>query len=376
MTDAVRSPEEWASAYDDLYPTYSTFTDKLEALLVDLLDSEKADYEWIYSWLLSRDDFVGRLYRGLRAAEEIHDPFKDLSDLAGVSVVVCDVSRARIVESVLEREFAIDHDASVSCADAAARNVALTDHTGAGASKYETGLYAASITEERAALPEWKPYEGLRVRLELQTVLHYAWERLDRDMPYYDEGRYPPEIRSKFRDVRALIAAADAQFDQIWPALEEAESDYAERVIAGDLDTELNGESLGAYLRASETGAALVAIGVEGGLKRDDDYRTSRTGRESTLWLLNRMGVGTLRELDDFLTAAGERAPEVLAAIAKISGDQGYVPWALVDSIIEWLALILRRMDSETVSAIGYYDELENAINTLIGNPVRSRETS
>jgi ppGpp synthetase/RelA/SpoT-type nucleotidyltranferase len=379
MTDPASSPEAWGVVYDNVYPTYRAFIDKLDVLLGDLLHDEGASYEWTYTWLSSRDDLVRRLYRAQRGAEGIEDPFRDLSDFAGVTVVVCDVTRAQMVSELVEREFAVDHDSSLSHAEAAARNVALADPAvGEGTSRYEFGQYAVSITDARAALPEWKPYEGLRARVEVQTVLQYAWERLDRDLPYYEEASYPVEIRPMLANFRALVVAADSQFDQVWPALEEIESGYAEGlVVRGELDMALDGESLGAYLRASETVAALVATGVEVGLKPDeDDYRPTRTTREqSALWLAQRMGLRTIWELDDFLRGSEKRARKVLGDIAKISGDRGYAPWAIADSVVEWLLLVLRRADPDTVSSMGYYEELEDAVNTLIGNPVPSRET-
>ena len=60
--------------------------------------------------------------------------------------------------------------------------------------------------------------------------------------------------------------------------------------------------------------------------------------------------------------------------IASLSSEAAFLPWAIPDSIVEWLVLVLRRADSETVSFVGYYDEIDDAVNTLIGNPVRSRE--
>jgi hypothetical protein len=68
--------------------------------------------------------------------------------------------------------------------------------------------------------------------------------------------------------------------------------------------------------------------------------------------------------------------PAILADIAAATKERGFQPWALSDSIVEWLLLVLRRADAETVSLMRYFKPIEDGINAVIGNPVTRRATS
>jgi hypothetical protein len=56
------------------------------------------------------------------------------------------------------------------------------------------------------------------------------------------------------------------------------------------------------------------------------------------------------------------------------SGERGFAPWALPDSIVSWLALVLRRADAGTVALMRFADEIEDALNAIIGNPSEGRD--
>src|SRR5436309_13085225 len=114
MSLSGRSVDDWLDVYDEVRPTYRALVDKLEALLEELLDDEDVDYEWTNTWVLSRRHFEDRLYRALRAGEAIEDPFRDLPDFAGVSVVVSETSEIDAVADLVERELDVDHEASFS----------------------------------------------------------------------------------------------------------------------------------------------------------------------------------------------------------------------------------------------------------------------
>lgn len=364
-----RSVDDWVAVYDEVRPTYKALVEKVDDLLEDLLDAEEVDYAWTYTWVLPRSRFDDRLYRALRNDEDVEDPFRDLPDFAGVTIVVSELEEIDAVADLVERELDVDHGSSVSAAEAATRRAAIPEPPSLG---YEGVRYATQITTARAELPEWKPYAGLRVQIEVQTVLQYAWERIDRDLPYYRGESYPPEARRSLGDFEALVAATDRQHQEIWAALAEENARYRELIERGELDIELNGESVAAYLQASETVAALTQAALAAGFRPDPDpFDPNRTELEElTMWLLRHNEIQTLQQLDDFLREARGRADRILGDIATISIDRGFQPWALPDSIVQWLLLVLRRADPDTIELMRYIDEIAHSLNILIGNPV------
>jgi ppGpp synthetase/RelA/SpoT-type nucleotidyltranferase len=356
MTNGVRSPEEWGEIYERVRPTLRAFVDKLETLFDELLES----YEWCYTWTEHEDSFIDRVYRARRAGVVFESPLQEMLGSAGLGIVVADLSRAQTAAETIERELEVNRDVSLLPSDPG--------------SDSPFRQYFVSVPSTWAALSEWRPYEGLWVNIDVQTLMQYAWERADTDLPYYWHQSYPAAVREQFAEYSSLLAAADERFDGIWGALERLRSEYEDDVVRGNLDLELSAESLGAYLVASETVSELLRIGIAAGLDPDEEYEPNRVLTEQTLWLLRRGEIETIQQLDDFLQSSIPRAGDVLADIGRLSTEAGFTPKALPDSIVEWLFLVLRRADPETVSLVRFYGEIEDALNILIGNPVRPRD--
>ena len=361
MSDAGRSPEDWQRVYDDHEPLYSAFLDKLEALIGDLLDDADVSYEWITVWKFSRDNFFALVTREMRSGREFDDALTDLG-FAGLRVVVDSKESANGVVEVMERNFAV-------------LRRGLPWEELRDSARYEFPVRTVSIDETRAAVSEWRPYEGLVAQIDIQTVLQYAWELLDHRLYYYDEATYPTGVRRVRADFARLLQAADEAFADIHETLIEAEERAIDDVRSGHLEQELNGETLRAYLHASQTVATLIRIGVGAGLAPDDEDDLSPRGTmEQTLWLARRNGLKTLSDLDDFLASAMDRADRILADIARTTRERDFTAWALPESIVDWLLLVLQRADGATVALTGYADPIDDAINMLIGNPVPRRE--
>jgi hypothetical protein len=367
MDEGRRLPEDWAAEYEGIRPTLDAFTDKLKDLLQNLLDDEDVVYAWSYTWSMSEETFTHRLYDAHRHGRHFDDPLKELPNIAGVGFVMHDLERVRAAGEIVERELVVDEEGTISPTDATAQNSNLASR----GETYAFPRYRVSLSSRRTGLPEWHPYEGLHVNVDVQTLLQYACERAHNNLPYEHAESYPTEARQAVAQFAASLAGADADLSQIWTALNELTERYEAAIGSGDLDLDLNGESLRAYLRASNLVQALIDAAAEAGLQRDDSYVLDRAHVEDgVLWLVQHNGFTTLRALDEYLRAIMERAPQILGELARLSTEAGYTPWAVADSIVEWLLLVLRRADNETILMLRYRPEIDDALNTLIGNPI------
>jgi hypothetical protein len=243
------------------------------------------------------------------------------------------------VEEAILGEFAVDH-------------LRGGFNTGTDTGRYEFVRHGVSLDETRAGLAEWRAYAGLVVDIRILTILQNAWEDLDVKLHYYNERSYPSEAQQLRVDLVEILRAADERFRQIGPTLEQSEERYAEQIRSGQLDAALDGESLRAYLQASETVATLVRIGIDAGLGPGEELLPGAQDLEGTLWLADKNDL------------------ETLADLARTSGENGFAPLAFAYSIVDWLLLVLRRADAATVGLLAYKDEIENAVNAVIGNPV------
>jgi ppGpp synthetase/RelA/SpoT-type nucleotidyltranferase len=366
MSDDDESPSSRADQYERLEPVYEAFVDKLESLLEDRLDSIGVPYASVASWTLSPDRYESRLFRSERA-QRLQTAASRTADesCAGVRVVTYTTAYVDDVVALLYDEFSVEADAgnhSPAHADA------WRNWIDAGTSDYALLRYVVALTEQRSVLPEWKPYEDLRVNVDVLTVLQEAWRRIDWDLPYYSGKTYSSLSRHALETIVDHLDAADRALIEFRDATNEVEREYSDTIANDNFDLELNGDSLRAYLAGAEPISTLTEMAIDAGMRRDDEYEPDSTNVEKLVWLARVNGIETLDGLHRFVRETLERAPRVLGQITDVSTQRGFVPWALSTSIVTWLLLVLCRADTTTVQLLEYHDALEYALNTLIGN--------
>jgi ppGpp synthetase/RelA/SpoT-type nucleotidyltranferase len=316
-------------------------------------------------------DYRDALYRRKRA-DHIARPqgVPEGLSCAGVRIVAYGTAHFEDIVKVLEDEFRLDAEASN--ADPRLGESRSQSRADTAPIEYAFPRYVVALTEERAALPEWKPYASLHVQIDVMTVLQWSWTDIDDDLPYFWAGAYPTRTRKLLYDAIGHLAAADRALSEFERLTGEIREEYVDAIRRGNVGLELNGESIRSYLGNAEAVSSLTAAAIEAGMTRDDEYEVGDFGAEMVLWVMRATGVETLPELDRFLREASERAPDVLRRIVLLAGERDFVPWSYPDSIVAWLLFVLRRADGMTVELTQHIEELEYALNTLIGNRVAS----
>lgn len=369
-----RSDEEWADFYADQRDVYDAFVHSLERLIEVLLDEDDIDHGWVTSFSRSPDVFVYDLNRARRAGQAFDNPLESPLRVAGVTVMVETAVRVPEIVDLITREFVVDPAGSLPIEDAAARNQLLAKPGGSEGLTYEFPHYLISLDERRLELPEWSRFTGLKVRIEVKTVLQDAWATIDIDLPFYAAMSYPAEVRELLAQSARGMSAIDADLAEAKDTISLLLAEYEEAIAAGELELPLNGLSLMAYMRTSELVRSLTELAEDVGLTHDPAYEVEWADVGDLLWLLSRAEVHTIAELDEFLRQATPRARDTLAELVHVSTDRGLTPDAIPDHIVEWLWLVLRRADAETISLLRYSEEIAHALNTLIGNPLPAGE--
>ncbi|MDX6423242.1 MAG: pyrophosphokinae [Gaiellaceae bacterium] len=360
-----RSDDEWVAFYADQQGIYEAFVDNLERLLETLLVDGHIEFGYVLAFQRGLDAYD--LVRARRAGQSIDNPLESPLRVAGVTVMVETPASVPEIVDLVRREFTVDLAGTLSIEEAAAGNDLLA---GPNNLAYESPHYLVSLDERRLELAEWSRFAGLKVRIEVKTELQDAWERIDSDLPFYSATSYPPEVRDLLARSAHGLRAIDNDLVEAKDAIVRLLAEYEDAVAAGELQVPVNGVSLLAYVRTSELVRSLTELGEDVGLEHAPDYEPAWADIEHrVLWLLRSADVHTLAEFEDFLKQATPRARDMLTEFVRVATDQGYTPSALPESIVEWLWLVLRRADPETISMLRYWDEIEHALNTLIGNP-------
>jgi putative GTP pyrophosphokinase len=371
VSEESESPDSRADLYEKLQPVYEAFVDKLEGHLEDRLDDVGASYAWVESWTWSAERYRQALWRMRKEQPTGLDPAdSDGPSFAGVRIITHNPSNFDTIVTLIDDEFLVDTGASNSGSEP--RDQHLRRRSDTAPIEYPFPRYVIALTDERCVLPEWKPYDGLRAEIDVMTLLQYSWVWTDRNLSYYWAGTYPSITRSLLDDAIGHLVAADETLADFERLTDDMEQEYIDAVRRGDVDLELNGDSLQSYVSEAEVVSNLTSAAVEAGMRRDDEYKLGPKWAEELLWVLRMSDIETLPDLDRFLDDASHRAPDLLRQIVLLAGERDFVPWAVPDSIIIWLLLVLRRADDTTVELTDQHKALEYALNTLIGNQVTS----
>ena len=365
-----QSDQDWVDAYADQRDVYDAFVKKLRDLVETLLDDDEVDYAWVISFSTTPGNLEGDLARSRRASRPVENPLESSVRVAGVKIGIHNNLPGAELGDLIRREFVVDAQGSLPIEEAIRRNERPARDRPQPIA-YEFAHYLVSLDERRLDLTEWSRFAGLKARIEVATLLQDAWEDIDFELPFYDDDSYPAEVRKLLARSAAGLAAADEQLTEAHHAIWRLHRDYEEAIAAGELQIGVNGVSLRAYLVTSDLVASLTELAVNVGFTPYPEYEPNWQSIEpGILWLLRRDDVHRLDELEEFLEQSTPRAPDMLAELQQLASDRDFVPWAQPETIVEWLWLVLRRADAETVSLLQYRDELEHALNTLIGNPV------
>ena len=375
MKDGSRTAE-WSARYGELEHLYDAFAVRVLALLEALLDEEGHDPWHTYTWTFSESRFADLLNRARRAGRQLTDPLLELGEFSGVTIVMPSPIQLEPVADIVVGELDVDYAASRPLQEV--RELLerrLTE--GQADVNYPHAYYTVAIPERRRGLAEWKAFADLRTEVHVLTINQYASWCLDSShLPHFWPESYPSSTREAYARVSSLLAEADRVLEREGESRDTIAEAYETAILDGDLELELDVPAVAAYVRVSPTLRELAAVAEAEGMDHDEQDEVEPSDydfEQRTLWLLRRHGIGTLGALDGFVRAALPRARSILGDLARVSSERGYVPVATREDILAFLLIILHRAPAEEVELTEYMDELEYALNTLIGNPTAER---
>jgi putative GTP pyrophosphokinase len=135
------------------------------------------------------------------AAPKYPHPLAEITDLAGVRVVVFLLVEVEQVSRIIEREFRVtERDIMGGLFD---------EHARGG---YQSVHFLVSFRGDRENLVEYRSHKGLITEIQVRTLLQHAWA----------ESSITESIRRKFLSLAGVIEVADREFQAIYEEAAEA----------------------------------------------------------------------------------------------------------------------------------------------------------
>ncbi|MDX8033609.1 hypothetical protein SK803_25595 [Lentzea sp. BCCO 10_0856] len=296
----MTSPD-WKAAYDKVRPTYEVYEKKLKELIETVLAHAEIDIVQVEGRVKTLDSFAEKIDR---KAGKYADPLNDMTDLVGLRIIAYYLEDVEKIVGLLRSQFTVLEEHSANKQDALA-----ADQFG-----YTSIHLVIRMGDNRCALPEWSQYAGITVELQVRTTLQHAWAAVHHKLSYKRAEEAPTSLQRKLFRLSALFEMADEQFSAIRTATSELSDEYSDNVKQGNLDIEIDADSLDAYLYNSPKVALIRGIAGE---DVSSQIRAGDSLRSELIQLAVHLGAKTIEEFDRLLPGDGETIRSVLTASGR-----------------------------------------------------------
>ncbi len=331
MPIADKSSADWAAEYELIRPKFVAFTDALSHELEMLLEDRTASVAQLEARTKSVRSFREKIDRKAKYTA----PLREITDLSGLRVVVPSPADIAPVGRLIEANFEIDRENSVSSG---------ADHE-PDRFGYRAEHYIVRLKPEQCGLAAWSKFSDCSAEFQVRTVMQHAWAAIDHKIRYKGSS-LPAALQRRLFRLSALLELADEQFSALQSNSAELSESYTKSVANGDLDVELDALSLAAYIEEAKVGThwAQAASGL--------GYSSPSVDRMDSAGVLETMLSVDLRSLADLQAVLGSAHQWGDAALARIlefvregtaPGDKFAAITAYSDDVLKLLLLFNAR---------------------------------
>lgn len=280
--------EALCAEYQKLQPVYEQFSLECEQLIEKLL--EAADFSSKCHSVTHRSKDQESLEKKLAQEDKHYEHLSEVTDLAGVRIITYFADDVDVVATVIEEEFDVDWENSID-------KRAMLDPDRFG---YLSLHYVCQHKANRAQLPENAKYGGLKLEIQIRSVLQHAWAEIEHDLGYKNPEAIPALVKRRTFSLAGLLEVGDNEFISIRDDVKK----YAERV-AGEIsrapdDVRIDKVSLVAFLaedeRALQLGTQMAAY-----LGRELANENSKAYADKLVVWLTHAGLETIQDVQHAL---------------------------------------------------------------------------
>lgn len=204
------TPVTLLQQFDMTIGCYEAFCSTTADLIKRLLSSKKIEVHSIAGRCKDRASFEKKITK-----KSHYKTLTDITDLAGIRIVTHYSDDVDVIAKLIEKEFEIDRGNSID-----KRVILDPDRFG-----YLSLHYVATLKSTRYKLQEYSDYEGLKVEIQIRSILQHTWAEIEHDIGYKNKFEVPGPIKRKFSRLAGLLELADQEFISIRKEIDKYSKD-------------------------------------------------------------------------------------------------------------------------------------------------------
>jgi putative GTP pyrophosphokinase len=233
----MSSSDDFDSEYEKTTAHLGVFGRDLERMIIGLLEAEQIKTHSVISRVKAKNSVERKLERS-----DTERDMSSLTDILGIRIITYFRDEVDAVARVIECEFEIDEANSVN-------KTAMLDPDRFG---YLSLHYISGLNSQRVRLRENWIYKGIKFEIQIRSILQHAWAEIEHDLGYKSEQAVPRSIRRRFSRLAGMLELADDEFVGIREDLAAHQRASAIAVDSGDLNVEIDQDSLSSLLDSDQ----------------------------------------------------------------------------------------------------------------------------
>jgi putative GTP pyrophosphokinase len=166
------------------------------------------------------------------------EPLQQITDLAAIRVITFFPSTLGDIDALVADEFVV-----VERSDKGAE---LLEDERFG---YQSIHYLVRLAQSRVTLPEYAPFAGSTIEIQVRTILQHAWAEIEHDIQYKSASAIPAEIHRRFIALAGMLEIADREFQAIQDDDRQLTENARENVRTGELqNVEITADAVKTFL--------------------------------------------------------------------------------------------------------------------------------
>ncbi|MGJ1325129.1 GTP pyrophosphokinase [Sphingobacterium faecium] len=218
-----------------LMPKYDSLGKSIVQAISLLLDKHNIKYVSIYYRVKSLNSFIDKIER-----KSYEKPLDEIEDICGVRVICYYQSDIPKIADIITSEFQIHTSEDKE------------DKLNADQFGYRSLHFIASIKKSWTNVPNYRELDGLKVEIQVRTILMHAWAEIEHNLAYKSEHHTPEQFKRKLYRISAKLEEADEQFEELKRESkahqEELLKSAQNKTLKFTNETEINIDSLQAFL--------------------------------------------------------------------------------------------------------------------------------
>jgi putative GTP pyrophosphokinase len=218
---------------EQIRPKHDRLTDAVEALLKNLLNTQKIDFLSVEGRTKSHSSILEKCDR-----KNYNNPKEQLTDISGIRIITFLESQVRQIVDLIRINFNVDEPNSLDRAE-----ILGSDRMG-----YRSVHFVCKLSSSRRELPEYSGLQHLKFEIQIRTVLQHAWAELAHDRSFKLGLELPTNIQRKLNLHAGMLEIVDSAFDEIAREVDEYRSSLSNRRFDQIADADINSISIEQYL--------------------------------------------------------------------------------------------------------------------------------